>query len=121
MPSPVETAVDTYIRLWSERDPAAREAMIEACFAADGRIVTRGTPIRGRAGLAAAVQSFQADPQWRGIRIVSAIDAVGTTFRFIARLERHDGTFVDGFDAGEIDADGRIAVILTFGGRLADA
>ncbi len=38
MASPVEVAVETYIKLWSERDPAARAAMLDACFAADGRI-----------------------------------------------------------------------------------
>jgi hypothetical protein len=119
MPTPVEVAVDNYIRLWSEPDPARRAVLIEACFAADGRLVTGAGVIRGRAALAEAVTRFLADPQWRGIRIVSAIDARGTTFRFGAVAERHDGTSAESFDAGEIDADGRIAVLLTFNGRLA--
>jgi hypothetical protein len=119
MPTPVEVAVDTYIRLWSEPDSARRAVMIETCFAADGRLVTGSGVIRGRAELAAAVTSFLADPQWRGIRIISAIDAHGTSFRFGALAERQDGTSAESFDAGEIDADGRIAVLLTFNGRLA--
>ena len=41
MPNLAETAVRTYIRAWSERDPAVRAALIEECFAADGRFVTR--------------------------------------------------------------------------------
>jgi hypothetical protein len=121
MANSVERAVDIYIRAASERDPAVRAAMIEECFAADGRIVTRSREIRGRAALAADIAKFHADPQWRRIRITSAIDARGTTFRFHSVAERHDGTTAEFFDAGEIDAEGRIAVLLTFAGPLGKA
>jgi hypothetical protein len=33
--SPVELAVDTYIRAAGERDPAARAKLIDACIAED--------------------------------------------------------------------------------------
>lgn len=79
MPSPVEAAVDNYIRAWSERDPGARLSLLEACFATDGRIVQRSGETRGRAALAEMIEKFFADPQWLGVRITSAIDAVGTT------------------------------------------
>jgi hypothetical protein len=118
MPSPVEIAVDTYIRASSERDPAVRAAMLEACFAEDGRMVTRSREIRGRAGLAAALTGFLADPQLLRIRVTSAIDARGTTFRYRAVAERRDGTSVESFDAGEIDGTGRISLLLTFAGPL---
>jgi hypothetical protein len=116
--SPVEIAVDTYIRLFSERDPAVRAAMIDACFAADGRLVARSREIRGRAALAQLAAEFLADPQLAGIR-VAAIDASGTTFRFRVMTERRDGTSSEVFDAGHIDGDGKIALILTFAGPLA--
>lgn len=118
MPSAVEVAVDTYIRAWSERDPALRAAMIAACFAAEGRIVSRGPEIRGRDALAAAMTRFLADPQILRVRVTSAIDARGTTFRFHVVTDRRDGTSLESFDAGEIDADGRISVLLAFGGPL---
>jgi hypothetical protein len=51
MSNAIEAAVDTYIRAWSERDPALREKLLEACFAADGRLVTRWRVIRGRDAL----------------------------------------------------------------------
>lgn len=121
MPSPVETAVQTYIRASWERDPAARAKLIEDCFAEDGRFVTRSGLIRGRAGVDAMIARFLADPQVLGFRLVSAIDAVGTTFRYRSIVERRDGTTVEIFDAGEIDADGRIATMLVFVGPLADA
>jgi hypothetical protein len=120
MPSAVEVAVDTYVRAWSERDPALRGAMIEACFSPDGRIVTPNREIRGRAALAELMTSFLADPQLLRVRVISAIDARGTTFRFRAVTERRDGTSLESFDAGEIDATGRISTLLTFGGPLAD-
>ena len=45
----------------------------------------------------------------------------GTTFRFRAAVAHRDGRiFSDLFDAGEVDADGRIALVLTFVGPLPD-
>jgi hypothetical protein len=95
--------------------------MIEACFAADGRIVAHSWEIRGRTALAEAMTSFLADPQVLRIRVSSAVDARGTTFRFRAMADRRDGTSLESFDAGEIDAEGRISLLLTFAGPLGEA
>lgn len=120
MPSPVEIAVQTYIRASGERDPAARAKLLEACFAEDGRFVTRSAVIRGRAGVDAMLARSLADPQMLGFRVASVIDAAGTTFRYRSIVERRDGTSIEFFDAGEIDADGRITTLLVFSGSLAD-
>jgi hypothetical protein len=120
MTSPVQTAVETYIRAWSEPDPAVRGAMIEACFAEDGRMVTRSREIRGRAALAEEMARIRADPRIRRIRLTSAIDAQGTTFRFRGAVEHHDGAMFEAFDAGEVDASGRISLLLTFAGPLGE-
>ncbi len=108
MSSPVQTAVETYIRAWSEPDPSVRAAMIQACFAEDGRMVTRSREIRGHAGLADEMTRLRADPRLLRIRVTSAIDARGTTFRFRGVVEHRDGATFEAFDAGEIDASGRI-------------
>lgn len=121
MPSPVETAVETYIRASGERDPAARAKLVEACFAEDGRLVTRSGVIRGRASIDAVIARFLGDPQNLGFRLASVVDASGTTFRYRSLIDRRDGTTIEFFDAGEIDADGRIATLLVFRGPLADA
>jgi hypothetical protein len=121
MPNAVEVAVDTYIRAVTERDPAVREAMIEACWAADGRMVTRSREIRGRAGLAEELTRVAADPRLLGFRVISVIDARGTTFRYRSLANFRDGTSVEFFDAGEVDASGRIRVLLTFAGPLGEA
>lgn len=121
MRSAVEVAVDTYILASQERDAAVRTRLLEACFAEDGRMVTRSREIRGRAALAAELARAHDDPKFAGIRVVSAVDAQGTTFRFRAVVDFRNGTSAEAFDAGEIDADGRISLILTFAGPLGNA
>lgn len=55
-------------------------------------------------------------------RLASEIDANETSFRFRAVLARPDrGIVLEVHDVGEIDADGRIAVLYTFNGPLKDA
>jgi len=120
MPTPVEMAVATYLEIWGEPDPALRTKLIEACFAPEGRLVTRSRDIVGHAAIAAEVSRIRADPQFVGVRLVSAVDAQRTTFRLRGVLERKDGTSPESFDAGEIDADGRISVLLTFAGPLGE-
>ena len=121
MSTPVETAVALYIRASAERDPAERARLLAACFAEHGRFVTRSRVIQGRAAVDAMIARALADPEMLGFRMASAIDAVGTTFRYRSIVARRDGTSVEFFDAGEIDADGRIATMLVFAGPLADA
>jgi hypothetical protein len=116
MSSPSEIVAQTYVKAWQEPDVASRTRLIEACFADDGRIVSPGAVIRGRAGLAAAMSDFFADPRGLSARLLSAIDAQGPIFRFRSVVEDRDGRVVfDGFDAAEVDTDGRITVLLTFG------
>lgn len=119
MSSPVERAVETYIRAARERDPGVRAKLLEACFAEDGRIVTRSSVIRGRAAIDAMIARFHGDRDLLGFRMTTTIDAVGTTFRYGSVVERRDGTTVEFFDAGEIDADGKIVTLLVFSGPLA--
>ena len=40
MSSSPEIAAQTYVAAWQEPDAAARDRLIEACFAVDGRIVS---------------------------------------------------------------------------------
>ena len=120
MATPVEVAVTTYVRASAERDPTLRQQLLEACFAEDGRFVTRSSVIRGRAAVDAMLARSLADPQFVGFRLASALDAVGTTFRYRTIVERRDGTTLEFFDAGEIGADGRIQTMLVFAGPLAD-
>jgi hypothetical protein len=117
MPSPAEIAARTFVAAWQEPDEVARVRLIEACFAVDGRIVSPGSVIRGRAALAAAIRDFFADPRGLSARLASTIDARGSLFRFRSLVEDRDGRAVfDGLDTAEVDAEGRIAVLLTLSG-----
>jgi len=60
-----------------------------------------------------------ADPQLLRIRLLSVVDASGNIFRFRSLVEKRDGSADEFFDAGEIDGDGKISLILTFSGPLA--
>lgn len=120
MKSAVQTAVETYVRASSERDPALRAALLETCFAEDGRIVSRSREIRGRAEIVAAFDRFLSDPELLGVRLLSAVDAQGKTFRFRAVADFRNGTSAEAFDTGEVDEAGKISVILTFAGPLAE-
>jgi hypothetical protein len=95
--------------------------MIEACFAVDGRMVMRSRVARGRAELAAEMTKVQADPRLLRIRLLSVIDASGTTFRYRAAADQKDGTSPEVLDVGEVDAEGKICLVLTFAGPLRDA
>lgn len=120
--SPAAQAAQRYIDVWTERDPAARRARLEACFAPAARLVARRRSFRGLAELAAMVEAALADPRGLAAQRTTAIDAAGAAFRFGSL-----GTFADGSppfvgeDAGEVDGDGRIAVIYAFAGRLPEA
>lgn len=121
MPSPVETAVETYVRAVRERDPGLRARLIEACIAPDCRMVSRSREIRGREAFLEELARFHADPGWSHVYITSAIDAAGSTFRFRSQIERRDGSRLEFFDAGQIDASGRIVLSLVFAGPLGEA
>jgi hypothetical protein len=112
-------AAQRYVDLWTERNPAARRPQLDACFAPAARLVTRTRTFRGRDEIAAMVDAALADPRGLSAGRTTAIEVAGTAFRFATIGEFADGSqaFV-GEDAGEIDGDGRIAVLYAFAGRL---
>ena len=106
MRSAVEAAITTYIQAWTEPDPAARASMLERCWAAEGRLVTMGREVRGRAALAELMAAFF--PRLQRIRLLSVLDIGASTFRFRGAADLRDGTSAESFDAGEFEADGRM-------------
>lgn len=116
-----ELAARRYIDAWLDSDRERRTQLIEACFAADGRIVFGGQVIRGRAELAAAIDAFRIDPRTLSARLTSPVEAAGPMFRFRARFEHPDGRrHSELIDIGEVDGDGRIAALYTFVEPLAE-
>lgn len=114
MTAQTEAAARMYAAAWEEPDAGKRARMIEDCFAADGRIATSGDGIRGRAALAAAISELREDPRGLAVRLLEPIDVQGRKFRLRSVVEQRDGSATQFFDAGEVDADGRIAILITF-------
>lgn len=112
-------AAQRYVDAFGERDPAARRARLEACFAPAARLVARTRTYRGHGELVAMVEAALADPRGFSAGRTTAIQTAGAAFRFGTIGAFADGSppFV-GEDVGEIDGDGRIAVIYAFAGRL---
>jgi hypothetical protein len=116
MGTTAEEAVDTYIAIATEHDPQKRAEMLATCWAEDGRLVVHGgRTIQGRAALLAMYERVFADPNIVGVRVL-AKDVRGTTFRFRYATDLKDGSAVEAFDAGEVDASGRISTLLVFNG-----
>jgi len=118
MENEAKRAVNLYIQAASELNPATRAALLEACFAENGRMITRSREIHGRAAISEMISRFWADPQSLRIRLITEVDAMGKMFRFGSVVECRDGSVLHNFDAGEIDTDGRISLILAFAGPL---
>lgn len=117
MSSVAEIAFESYVASWQERDAALRLALLEKCWAADGRFVTGGTVVRGREALCAYQDKFANDPREAKIQMIAPPDVQGKLFRLRAHAVFSDGTVSpESFEAGELDADGRIQTILTFKG-----
>ena len=109
------------LALVARAGPWSRAQLLEACYAENARMVTRNRELHGRAALADMLARFHENPQLLGIRVTSQVDAQGTTFRYRAVADFRDAPSAEVFDAGEIDASGRISLILTFAGPLANA
>lgn len=121
MPTPAEIAVETYVAAWQEPDRAVRATMMEACFAEDGRFITGGREVRGRAALIALMDSILGDPRGLTIQLLSVLDVRGSIFRFRAlAIPGGDTAVPETFDAGLVGPDGKIELLLTFNGPLPD-
>jgi hypothetical protein len=118
MAGAVENAVRTYIRAVGERDEEVRATLLEACIADEARMVTRSRVIAGRAALAEMVKRFVEDPELEAFALTSAIDLGATTFRYSSIVKLRSGRVLEFFDAGEIDAEGKISLLLVFDGPL---
>lgn len=97
-----------------ERDPAARARLLESCWADAGRLVVHGgRTLQGRAQMQAMFDRFAADTSIADVRVLEK-DARGTTFQLRYVTERKDGTRTEALDVGEVDAEGRIALLIVF-------
>jgi hypothetical protein len=120
MSSLTEAAVKTYIHLAGERNAGVREALIEKCWAVDGRLISPNGGFCGRAALSEMIARFVGGSEWVRIRVV-ALDVRGAIFRLRGFTDLRDGRSLEVSDVGEVDASGRISLLFTFPGPLVEA
>ena len=114
----MEHAVGTYEKAWGEPDSAKRAAYLAEVWAADGVYRDPSANIRGAAALSVHIGKFLADFPAAQISRSSKIDAYGTSYRVLWKLQLPGAPAMDGMDIGELTADGRIASITGFFGPL---
>jgi hypothetical protein len=115
MMSDFDAAIERYLAVWNETDPAARRAGIAGLFAEDVRYVDPVAAVHGHAGLDGLIEAVQ--QQFPGL-VFSAggpVDAHHDQARFTWHLGRPgEEPLVIGFDVAERDASGRIGRVLGF-------
>jgi hypothetical protein len=112
----LDQIVTTYWAAWSEKDEAARSALLDKSWGDSGVYEDpMGVVPAGRAALHAHIGGFhQAYP---GAKIVPTSKADHGRIHFTWQMIQPDGTVaIDGRDFGELDATGRITHIVGFFG-----
>lgn len=111
----VERAVLGYVAAWNEDNPDKLAAILEACWAEQGMVISNYETVVGRRGLYERILAFRrANPGSRGY-LTSNIEHHHDIFRFTAITVKPDGRcYSPALDVGELDASGRIERIVTF-------
>ena len=105
---------EQYIATWNETDPAARRALIDEVWAADGRYVDPMADVAGRDQIDAVIAAVQAQFTGMTFRLAGTVDAHHDQARFTWELGPDGTAVVVGFDVAKRDADGRLALVLGF-------
>ena len=109
--------VTHYMAAWNEREAAARNTLLEACWSDGGIYVDPGVSLAGRDALNAHIATVQASRPGARVEFMSGIDIHHDVVRFLWRLIRPDGTGGDiSIDFGEVGPDGRLLKIVGFFG-----
>jgi hypothetical protein len=105
---------EQYIAAWNETDPAARRALIDEIWAADGRYIDPLAEVTGRDQIDAVIAAAQGQFAGMKFRLAGAVDAHHDQARFTWELGPDGTAVVVGFDVAQRDADGRLALVLGF-------
>jgi SnoaL-like domain len=106
-----------YMAAWNEADPAARQSLLEQCWADGGVYIDPNVELTGREALSEHIAKVQAGRPGARLEFMSGIDVHHNVLRFLWRLMRADGTYGDtSIDFGEIGADGRLIRMIGFFG-----
>ncbi len=105
---------EQYIAAWNETDPAARRALIDQVWAADGQYVDPLAEVSGRDQIDAVIAAAQQQFAGMRFRLAGPVDAHHDQARFTWELGPDGTALVVGFDVAKRDADGKLALVLGF-------
>ena len=110
--------VTQYMAAWNEADPAARDALLNGCWADGGVYVDpRMSSWPGEKPCQQHIARVQAARPGARLEFMSGIELHHNVVRFLWRLVRADGTTGDtSIDFGEIGPDQRLVKIIGFFG-----
>lgn len=116
----ITLAVDTYLAMWNEADPAARADLIGAAWSADGHYVDPVQEARGHDALSDMVAAVHQQFPGQRFTRTSEVDAHHEAVRFGWQLGDPEGgtPTVTGIDVGQLAPDGRFLQIVGFFGDL---
>ncbi len=110
----LETTIEKYFAAWSEPDAAARKALLEAVWSADGTYTDPMAHAANRAELDALIAKVLSTNPGAKFTLRDKIDAHHGHIRFYWTLTFADGTEAPGMDYGEVAPDGKLIKIVGF-------
>jgi hypothetical protein len=113
--SDFDAAVERYLAMWNEADPAARRALVDKACTSDVTYVDPLAAVEGPDALDGLIAAAQG--QFAGFVFTAggAVDGHHEVARFTWHLGRPgEEPLVEGFDVIELAADGRIRTVRGF-------
>jgi hypothetical protein len=115
----VTTTVDTYLSAYNEADEAARLALLEDAFAAEGRLIDPPLEGEGHGGISDMMAAVHQQFPGHTFRRSSGVDEHHGQLRYGWELCDPTGAVVlAGMDVGEVDAQRRLVRVAGFFGPL---
>ena len=111
----MQEIIERYLAAWNETDAAARLALVESLWAADGSYTDPLADVRGPEAIASLMGAAQRQFAGLTFTLGGPVDANHNQARFTWHLGPAGGeAVVIGFDVVVLDGDGRIASVHGF-------
>jgi hypothetical protein len=110
----VDSLLEQYVAAWSEPDPQARQALLQAAWHETGEYTDPMAHAAGREELDKLIARFLSQNPGAKFTLHGQADCHHDYVRFFWTLHFGNGTELPGMDYGEIGGDGRLRKIVGF-------
>ena len=115
--SKVDTIVGVWFEAWRQVDETERRRLLEICWSQGGVYQDPMNDASGREAVMELIASFHERRPGARIDIASGIDHHHGKLYYLWKMFGADGQMlIEGFDYGELDAEGRLRCIIGFFG-----